>query len=218
MENKIKALVNESVFENEDNNKNISNTVNKKNNQNNIDAPQEDIKSQQEKMLEELNKPIEEVLKDIKKTKEDVYNAILQLIDKGFYEEEYSFMDGKLKFTFKSPLPATTDAVYAIMEDKYSLSLNRFDFIYNLLTISSILTKYKNNNLNNVCLEKLSSKNIDIENMSPIEKEIALMKCKSEYIESEIPLPIYQIINQESSKFHKFIYILGREDIMDFLS
>lgn len=208
MEEQVKALINENMFT-EEKEENVEDK-----NTNVLD----ETKTQQEKMLEELNKPIDEILKEIGKTKDDVYNAIIQLIDTETYEEELSFMDGKLIFKFKAPLPATTDAVYAIMEDKYSLSLNRFDFTYNLLTIASILVSFKGKNLNEECLKILKDKNIDIESMDPIEKEIAILKCKAQKIESTIPLPIYQLLSQEAAKFHKFVYILGREDVMDFLS
>jgi len=208
MEEQVKALINEDVFAKEDETGETSKQA----------ELSDEVKTQQEKMLEELNKPIGEILKEIGKTKDDVYSAIMQLIDTETYEEENSFMDGKLKFKFRAPTPVTTDAVYAIMEDKYSLSLNRFDFTYNLLTVASILVSFKDKDLNKECMESLKDKKVDVENLDPLEREIAILKCKAKLIESSIPLPIYQLLSQEASKFHKFIYILGREDVMDFLS
>lgn len=194
----IKSMLNESVFEQ--------------------DAPeQKDNAAEADK-----EETIEEAMRKLGKTKEDVEAAILQLVEKGRYEERRTIL-GKIDVLFATPPAGYSDAVYHLMEKFPDATMNVFEFKFGLYSLAAALEEYQGKNMTEAARQAVIVKQYDGNEEAfsklPPEKQFELiLEEKANVIEATIPLPIFQHLANASSDFHKFVHWLGTKDVYDFLS
>jgi len=176
--------------------------------ENKQDAPIESIDSN--------NESIQETLKRIGKSEEDLKDAIMELVDAETYTENILILN-KLNIVLETPKPIATDAFYDLIMEYSDSSENRFKFIYGLYSIASTIKFYKDINLREHCLKELEKKEVDTEFLSKQELEKIILKCKVEFLETKLPLPVLTILEKEVLKFNTFTNLLTKEEISDFL-
>ena len=165
---------------------------------------------------------IEDAMKALGKTKEDVEEAVLQLVDKGRYEERFTIFD-KIDVLFVTPPAGYSDAVYHLMERFPDATMNVFEFKFGLYSLAAALEEYKGKNLTEIAkqavIEREYNGSADAFNKLPPEKQFELiLEEKANIIEATVPLPIFQHLANAASDFHRFVHWLGTKDVYDFLS
>jgi len=170
---------------------------------------EEEPEKENNNSLNKEEKSFEEKLKEIGKTEKDVINTIEQLVENNKYEEVKKILNGKLEIKLVSPTPGIADALLTLAEEWTDGSMSKFEHKYSVATVASILEKYKDINLNEIC--KADDEDV-------VRKNIALLKCKIKWIEENIPMPIYDLIAKEVTNFNKFLILLESKDMVDFLN
>lgn len=156
-------------------------------------------------------KDIHEAMSDLKKTPQDVETALLELAQNGIYKETIEIVS-ELAIIFKIPNLISTDAILLLMEEEGDLMISQFQFKLGLFNLASILNEYNGKDIMKEVSEKLK-----LDGLTEIEKEESIIQAKANWIEKNIPLPIYQLIAKKAEDFQQFTYWIGTTEVYDFL-
>jgi len=162
---------------------------------------------------DDSEKSIEQILSELERTKDDLKQALLELAENDTYKEEFSLLN-KIPIILEVQKPITADAFYEIIAELSDVSINKFEFIYGIYTVAATLKKYKNVELNEHCKKQLEEK---LSKIDDLEKEKLILKCKADFIEKNIPLPILSALEKEVIRFNRFVNLFSRKEILDFL-
>lgn len=137
---------------------------------------------------------IEERMEKVGMSKDTAIDMILMLSDDGFIKEEVKLFGGKFKATFKTAKITDSKRFVEIFDEMNVNTQAKAEYYLNLYALASILVEFNGKEVDH---------DDDVTN-------------RAEWVEENIPVPIYKALLAEANKFHEKIELLNSKEVADF--
>lgn len=153
-----------------------------------LDSEREDAEATEKDKKEALLSPFEATMQTLELSKDDIIDMAIQIAEKGFVEENVTILGGKIALVFTSGKMEDNRDFVDIFENLDARLQTTVDYKFNVYTVGLIVTKYNGESTGNT------------------------VKERGEFIEKNVPMPIFKKILTMVSSFGRKIELLSEDE------